>query len=343
MVLIVRPFILPRSAAETIDEKLYVLFTEYLATPAAFAVGFGILIKSLQTVLTGDKQGQAESEFAIQNTDITATAVFCGIIGVLIHNLIDFAILEPGVLVTFFACLGCLMAMSTKIAGQRVISGKVSGWLTAGGMAVVLIFCYAYLRYAVVPVERSMAKISESRKFIIEGQYNVVHNLLGQATQEDKLSPEAAAMNGRLYLQQFYWPFSDKEETLKEAENAFFVAAARNPEDYKNYELLGEVYSLRAKESPVRKDKWLNDALAAQTRAAELYPGNPEVRYELAETAEGLGQKETALKQYEEAIRIEDAFREQFTVMYPGWKVFSRLGEEKYDIAKDRVKELMGE
>ena len=150
-------------------------------------------------------------------------------------------------------------------------------------------------------------------------------------------------MNGRLYLRHYYWPVPDKEEILKQAEEAFFTAVERNPDDYKNYESLSEVYSLRAKESPGQKDKWLNEALVAQAKAMELYPGNSELHYQLAEIAEELGQKETALKNYEQAIRIEDAFREQFKVMYPGRQVFSRLGETRYEEAKEKVKELLSE
>ena len=92
--------------------KFTCCITDYMATPAAFAVGFVMLIKSLQTIFTGDRQRPAQGEFATQNTDITAVALFCGLFGVLIHNLIDFAILEPGILTTFFACIGCLMAMN---------------------------------------------------------------------------------------------------------------------------------------------------------------------------------------------------------------------------------------
>ena len=62
-------------------------------------------------------------------------------------------------------------------------------------------------------------------------------------------------MNGRLYLRHYYWPVADKKEMSKAGgEGVFYVAIDRNPEDYKNYESLGEVYTLRAKESPDQEE-----------------------------------------------------------------------------------------
>ena len=41
------------------------------------------------------------------------------------------------------------------------------------------------------------------------------------------------------------------------------------------------------------------------------------------------------------AIEIEDAYRTQFKIMYPGKKVFSRLGQENYNSAKNKLKKLL--
>ena len=47
-----------------------------------------------------------------------------------------------------------------------------------------------------------------------------------------------------------------------------------------------------------------------------------------------------ALKNYKIAVQIEDSFREQFKKMYPGKKVVSRLNEDKYFFATQRIKDL---
>jgi hypothetical protein len=53
-----------------------------------------------------------------------------------------------------------------------------------------------------------------------------------------------------------------------------------------------------------------------------------------------LDKTDIAVAQYEKAVEIEDAYRNQFKVMYPGREIFSRLGEEKYKNAKQRIKYL---
>ena len=45
---------------------------------------------------------------------------------------------------------------------------------------MILIFCYGYFKYALIPVAKSTAMIAESRKFIVQGQYNVAHSLLAR-------------------------------------------------------------------------------------------------------------------------------------------------------------------
>jgi hypothetical protein len=61
----------------------------------------------------------------------------------------------------------------------------------------------------------------------------------------------------------------------------------------------------------------------------------------LAQIAEKLGKTEIAIEQYRKAIEIEDSFRRQFQMMYPERReIVSRLGEEKYQFAVKRIKEL---
>jgi len=53
-----------------------------------------------------------------------------------------------------------------------------------------------------------------------------------------------------------------------------------------------------------------------------------------------LGQKTIALCHYQMAVDIEDAYRAQFKIMYPGRAIISRLGEETYTEAKSKINEL---
>jgi hypothetical protein len=342
VVLLVRPFIIPPSTAKTIDEKIYVFFTEYIATAAAFAVGFGVLIKSLQS--------SRGNEYALQNSNITTKAIFCGLLGVLIHNLIDYAILEPGVYTAFCGCLGYIAATDSRESGlvKPTISSAVRHAaqpvrLKAGTTAAALAIGFCYFNYALIPVAKSTAEITKAGRAAGIGQYNLAHGLLVLATDDDPLSPEAPSRDGRLYLQHIYGPAATKDEMLKRAEEALFTAVERNPEDYKNFEALGEVFFQRAQIEPEQKEKWLDEAVFFAARAVELYPGSADLHFRLAQLAEELGQNERALKHYKTAVEIEDGFRAQFRIMYPGREVFSRLPEEKYESAKERMKQLSSE
>ena len=52
---------------------------------------------------------------------------------------------------------------------------------------------------------------------------------------------------------------------------------------------------------------------------------------------------EKALHAYQKAVEIEDRYRIQFKKMYPNNEIVSRLGEDKYQLAKKRISELISE
>ena len=56
--------------------------------------------------------------------------------------------------------------------------------------------------------------------------------------------------------------------------------------------------------------------------------------------AEMLGKIDVAVENYRKAVEIENAYREQFKMMYPGRAIFSRLGEDQYQTAIDKIKLL---
>jgi len=84
----------------------------------------------------------------------------------------------------------------------------------------------------------------------------------------------------------------------------------------------------------------LNKALDSVSIAVKLYPGDAELHLKLAQIADDLGRTDLALKNCKIAVQIEDGFREQFKLMYPGRKVLSRLNEDKYFSATQRIKDL---
>jgi tetratricopeptide (TPR) repeat protein len=148
-------------------------------------------------------------------------------------------------------------------------------------------------------------------------------------------------MNGRLYLQQFSSPAMPQQQTLDQAEQALFIAAQRNPADSRTFDSLTQCYYLRSQLLPEQKDLWLNSALDSAQTAVSLSPGDADLHLLLAQIADDLGKNDLALKHYQITVEIEDGFREQFKLMYPGREVFSRLGNDKYSLATQRIKALL--
>ncbi|MHC4457459.1 MAG: tetratricopeptide repeat protein, partial [Planctomycetota bacterium] len=213
-------------------------------------------------------------------------------------------------------------------------SGFVKALSAAGGLVVIFVF----LNYAVISPIKSAAKIDKVEQAVLLDQFKQAHNLLDAASEDDRLNPVALNRNARLYLQRFHASVSEPVDLLLDSEQHFLAAIQRDKADYQNFEHLIEVYTLIAETSKKeQKADWLQKAFDSAKRAVELYPGIGRLRFELAKIAEQLGKEEIAIAQYNKAIDIEDGYRQQFRTMYPDRALFSRLGEEKYKNAKQRI------
>jgi len=333
-ILLLNPLLVPWGTATEYYEKLYVFCTNHLAPAAAFIVGSALLTEPPRS---GRNAGQS-----LRSDSLTAIALFCGLLGVLIHNLIDFAIFEPGVLTAYFATLGCLIAVNSRTQQKPPSTFAVPIWLKITVAAVFLIIGFAYLRYVFLPVAESTTKIAQARRPMELGQYELAHNLLADASQDDLLSPLAPSMDGRLYLQHLYSPVMPQQQMLDRSEQQLFTAIERNPVDFKNFESLADLYSFRARLQPEQRNLWLGKAIDSILIAVDLYPASSRLHLQLAEIAEELGKIDMAIKHYEKAIQIEDSFRRQFRMMYPDREVISRMPAEDYLFAKKQLKTLSG-
>jgi tetratricopeptide (TPR) repeat protein len=207
--------------------------------------------------------------------------------------------------------------------------------------AGVVITC-VYFNYALIPAAKATAKIQQANRAISVGRFEQAHKLLDYAAEDDLLSSAPLSLNGRLYLHHFELIPRANRDLLVQAEKCLRAAIERNSAAFKNYERLTEAYLLLAKVSTQQERiDWLNKAFETASLAVEHYPGCARLRIELAKIAERLDQNDIASSQYEKAIDIEDKYRDQFRKMYPEReKIVSRLGEEKYQFAKQRLKFL---
>jgi tetratricopeptide (TPR) repeat protein len=270
-----------------------------------------------------------------------STVLFAAIAGALLHNLIDFAIFEPPVLTTFWAIIGCLIAANQnsrpQFARQTMPFVKIL-LMTAG-----IITIWAYLNFALIPVARTTKKIQQANQAISAGQFDYAHQLLDTAANDDRLNPLPLSLNSKLYLYHFEIEVAQSKtpELLLQAEKCLQTAIRRNAADFKNFERLTDVYNRLAEISTGRqKTDWLKKAFDSASLAIELYPGCERLHFELAKTAEQLGKTDLALQEYKQAVEIEDSFREQFKMMYPNREIVSRLGEDKYQFAIERLSHI---
>jgi len=321
--LLIRPIIIPIIIGGAFDMVVYVIFALYIAPVVAFVVGFWLLTANGISSKTPD-------------TNIITAALFCACLGVVLHNLIDFAIFEPGVLTTFWAIMAALIAVDFHQKSRRQFVLKPSPFARVMVVAGGLIITWAYFNYALIPVAKATAKTQRAIR-----DFGYAHEFLAGAAEDDRLDPTALNLNGRLYLQRYNEMPNAQPALLKKAEACFLAAIERNRADFKNFERLAKVYTLLAETSTQQgKTDWLHKAFDSASRSVQLYPGSARLRVTLAEIAEKLGQTDVAVEQYEKAVDIEDSFRVQFRLMYPGWEMFSRLGEEKYKDTKQRIKTL---
>jgi len=320
--LLIRLLLLP-TMADSLDLLLYVIITAHIAPVAVFLIGF-LLIAS--PVDHGSGPG---ADF----NSLTASAILgCAVLAVLLHNLVDFALFEPGVWMAFWVVIACLVALHVQRRdGLRVTLpvGRMRKPLVLG-VATALLggYCFFVWRPACI----TALAIHQAQRATATGDYAAAHACLEVATAADPLSPVAANFNGRLYLQQYDHTREKRPVLLEEAVRCFSQATERNPANYKGYENLATVYARLGQ--PQKAYDWY-------LRAAGLYPGREWLWFELAQTAEKLGRAGLALCHYAKAVEIEKSYQDQFRQMYPDReKIVSRLGDREYQHAQKRIEEL---
>jgi O-antigen ligase len=321
--LFVRPLLIPSTSAGDPGVLLYEILTIYVTPAAAFLIGFLLIAAPLETSLP------QRSRFG---PAVLLAAATSAILAVLLHNLIDFAIFEPGVWMTFWIMMACLVAADPR--GQMDASPArqpAPAWRRAiVGTALVLLA--VYFLYVWRPVWKATVGIQRAQRAAAAGQFDRAHDYLDAAFAADPLSATAVNLNGRLYMEQADQPGQDRAVLLEAAARSFRRAIETDPADYKNYEKLAQAYG--------RLKQW-QDAFDSYRKSVELYPGSERLWFHLAQTAEQLSKPDAALGYYTKAVEIEESYQQQFRRMYPNRdKVVSRLGEDELALARNRIQEL---
>ncbi len=318
--LLLRPLLIPVSWGGDVEVVLYQIAALYLAPAAAFLIGFFLFA-------AGPQRRSDESDLARVAT--VCAALGCAVAGVLVHNLVDFAIFEPGVWSTLWTVMACFIAVGHRqrpLASITLSAARPLRWIAP---LVGLVLLGAYVHFVWRPVYGATTQTEQGRQAAAVGRFDRAHALLDAAAALDPLSATAPSVNGRLYLQR---AAPGQSLLLEKAAENLRTAIERDPADYKHYERAGDVATLAGQ---------YEEAQRRYAEAADRYPGSGRLQLRLAQVAERLGDTDGALRHYRKAVEIEDAFREQFRRMYPErTSPVSRLGQENYELARQRAEEL---
>ncbi len=329
VLLIARPLLNPiHIEGEPFIGIAYAVFTLYVGPVIVFLLGFFLA-------------WAVSHRYPFALTDITTKALFCACVGVCIHNLIDFAIFEPGVYTTLLATLACLIAINRLRYGRQASVYTIALPVRVAVLLLLAVPVWAFCRYAVLPVGRTTSLLKQAHSDYEAGLLDYTQVLFKAAAEQDTLNPQPNLSSATLYLQYIDYYGPKQKEILALAEKSLLTAADCDPADFRPYEKLTVVYKLLAEKSTGdAKTQYLQKSFDAASRAVELYPGLGRLRMALADAAEAIGRDDIALTNYQKAVEIEDAYRAQFRMMYPDRELFSRLGNEKYDLAKQRIAAL---
>jgi hypothetical protein len=324
--LLIRPLVVPYETGTQFGLALFIISWLFVLPVLLFAGTF--VLTSLRDN-AGPYAGGAQA------------VLLCGIAGVLIHNCIDFAIFEPGVMLAFWAFIGAFAAVATAseeqpIAEMSLPGGDAAVWLGTAAAAALLLLC------VVLPASRVELCLERSNRAVQASDTSTAHMMLADAARIDTLNAEPSYEDGRLYLFEYSESYPEPN-LIRLAETAMLTAIARNPAYYKYPSRLADVYSVAAQTARgSQRENYLRKALAVEEQAAARYPGDSAIHISLGDIADKLGMTQEAVKQYKMAVAIEDDYRTLFAVMYPSRQLYSRVGEKQYQWARTRIVELGG-
>jgi O-antigen ligase/polysaccharide polymerase Wzy-like membrane protein len=324
--LIIRPIVKFDQLGSEAQEIVSVILILYIMPTSIFIFAF------CSTLLT-IKHYPYQQGFSV----FVKPAILCGLIAVLIANLIDFAIFEPGVSTLFWMLAAVAVAIDYNNGSRQPVSlsGRVAVryLVTAGVVAIVII----YINYALVPSVSASVKVRRATFSNIE----TASKLLDSAIATDRLDPTLPSLKGKMLLR-YYDSLKTKEALwLDKAVESFELAISCDNADHKNFANLGRAYELLAENYPDdKKQQILKKAFEVMEDAVDRYPGSAKLQTDLGKIFEKRGAVAEALGCYKKAIDIEDAYRRQFKIMYPDQRAVSRLNKQDYELALERIKVL---
>jgi len=316
LLLLFRPFVSEGGIGgenAVVQQSVFLLM--YVLPAAAFVLAFGLLWAT------------AKEPTSVMPREGLLCGLVCGVVGILIHNMIDFAIFEPGVWMSFWLMLALIIAVSRgpqKPAGAEAppVKQRRLGILIAAMVAGLTGYHYVW-----IPVKAGTAFQQGLRDFDHAEEYFM------ESARIDPLDPAPWVFAGQWRLSKFESSRLSSREHPEKAVSHFQQACGRDRANFRCRELLGRAYIAQAEVNPEQSGQLLESAYQAGLEAQTRYPGSDRIAYDLGLLAERMGNREEACKQFMFAVIIEGQYRAQFARMYPGYPLCSRLGQSRYDYA----------
>ena len=310
--LLLRPLVTEGTLTEpnpAVRQAYYLVY--YLAPAAVMALIFGLLLLAGRE--PADPNALARS---------LTTAMSWGILAVLIHNLIDFAIFETAVLMFLMIQLASISALTATPVSLSPVLFIPDIRCFAAGCAFV-----GFLWIAVIPPVRSGLRIQQAL-----GNPDQAACLLTAAEKLDRLSSQAAWLNGQWALQQYQNKIAKDPALLEQSAEAFNRALRRNPQDYRLYEAV-RCFAIRAEseENPAE-----NGLLERSYAAAQGLPSLSGIGSAGLQT--GMMAQHCMIPNMLWYCRAAEIVRPIKARQMYTTELFSRLGEERYQYAREFIR-----
>ncbi len=315
---IVRPFLIPVASTDDAGVMFYIMMVMYVAPAVIFLFIVWILDKAVGYDI---------------DVEFMQAAMFCGLIAVIVHNLIDFAIFEPGIMSMFFLVTACFVSLGL----DRL--NRFGWWIqidkpdaaVLSGVLIVTFSIVLWLGY--IPVIQTTYKLNKAFSTRVLDLQRVA-----KAARTDRFDGKLYTFIGQV-LWQGYDP-KEQPENLTLAEKYFSTAISVNRADFKNYRNLGKVRWEMADNTQTYKRKTLLTGAEDSYRLAlTRYPGHASLHLELGKILFLQDRPQEANSEFTAALRIEKMFQTKFAQMYPEEKPISRIGKENLEFLKGVVGE----
>lgn len=254
--------------------------------------------------------------------------LICAVIAILVHNLIDFALFEPGIWMMFWLLIALILSVHASPRPSISIPkfSRILLPLVFIAAAVLILYLYVW-----IPVRAGVEFQTGLRN------YNDPTKYFQQAAQIDPIDPDPWVYTARWFESRFKQSQAKEQNYLIEALTLLQQARLHDPHNFIYHESLSDVYVYLSEVQSENKEKYLQSACKEKDDAQRLYPGSDRIAYNLGILAEKMNQPQKAAEHFSRALEIEDQYRAQFEQMYPDYPLCSRLGRERYEYAKNYI------